>query len=235
MRKLLIIVLLGISSVQGQNALLMNTTRADLIEEDKGMNKLRWNASTYGGGFMFGPSENDSIAINLFKSYHFFFGSRFKLQPGPFFAVLFDQHFNWEGMSISQDQPKVFPDTISYRSQNLFQFAYDMSLSMRFNFNVSRGNHLGFYLDLGGYGGVGLFRWTTTKDRFDVNGEERRVKLTERRLGYMNRWRFGAEARLGFGRVMLYGRYRLNNTFKSSYAEDYPEPARITAGIQFDI
>ena len=93
-----------------------------------------------------------------------------------------------------------------------------------------RGNVLGRYLDLTGWGGWVVGTAHRTEDRPAAG--PRRVLTTERGLPYLRRWSYGLGLRLGAGRYAAVARYRLSDTFRPPDQARYPELPRWTVGLE---
>ena len=98
---------------------------------------------------------------------------------------------------------------------------------MRFNYG-RRGNQLGKYIDLGGYGNIVFDHTHFTKNK-KADGSTIRSRTTG--LNYYQLLNYGLSARVGFNKFVLFGQYRMSNMFYGD--KNLPELPRILAGLQF--
>jgi hypothetical protein len=100
---------------------------------------------------------------------------------------------------------------------------------LRLNYG-RRGNAIGRYVDVVGWGGWVLSSVHHTEDSPASAG--RKVQTAERGLSYVNRWSYGSGLRVGSGRFALVSRYRLSDVFRPAYRAQYPELPRWVLGLE---
>jgi hypothetical protein len=198
----------------------------DTVMGKHGPNLKNFSHFYLGLGFMAGAADSTGSDILYGRSTDLVIGYRYKLRFSNFFAVGYDLSFNSYKYALKQDSQKLVPDTIQHNKENLSFNNLGASLYMRFNYG-RRGNRVGHFIDLGGYGDWTFSAVNFTKDKRQ-NGNIVRTKISN--LDYFNSTNYGLTARLGFNRYVFYGNYRLSDIFKSS--KKLPEMPRLTIGLQ---
>src|SRR5690606_16514896 len=86
----------------------------------------------------------------------------------------------------------------------------------------------GTFIDLGAFAG---FTYRAVHYSIDYNyvPNSHRTKMRDIRLDYNQVYAYGLMGRIGFNRVILYGKYRMSDLFKAEYG--YPELPRYEAGL----
>jgi len=231
---IVLLVVLG-SSAQAQTKIRQYNRLTDTLPDtESGPNMKRHKQIYMSYGVMpIGASEDPGADIVPFLSNEFQFGYRYKRKLASFFAVGFDLGYSHRSYRLDQDSSKVFPTSKLVKMEKITYDGLQVGLYMRFNFDVNRGNYLGNYLDLGGYAeGYGAIRHIT-KEEFDIatpNGASRK-KTVSKGLVWSERYAYGAQARLGFGRFIVYGSYRLSDLVQNDVADAFPEMSRLTVGL----
>ncbi|MFO7723071.1 MAG: hypothetical protein R6V49_07605 [Bacteroidales bacterium] len=104
--------------------------------------------------------------------------------------------------------------------------ALTMDLTHRFNFG-RRGDQIGKYVDIGGYGSWNLGR---THDYQGSDGN-RDIQATFYAADYLSKTEAGLQFGIGYNAIGLYGRYRLTNLLMADHlAVDLP---RLIIGVEF--
>jgi len=229
MKKHLLIFLLFIISIVGfSQTVLFERKVTDTTLGTHGENLRNYSHFYIGFGFIAGQPDSAGSNILMGKSSNFVFGYRYKLKICKFYAIGYDLAFNTYAFGLKQEKEKSLPDTILHGKESFSYSTLGLSPYMRFNYG-RRGNRIGNFIDLGAYGDWKFSARTFTRDKLD-NGNI--VKVTTRKLKYLNPFNYGALARIGFGRYVIYGYYRLSDIFKTSDTYKFSELPRITVGVQ---
>ncbi|WP_375435510.1 hypothetical protein [uncultured Hymenobacter sp.] len=130
---------------------------------------------------------------------------------------------------LDQTSQKLLPTPALHHRESLVAAQWQLEGFVRLNVG-QRGNVLGRYLDLTGWGGWVMSTAHRYEDRPGTGAKK--VQVVERGLPYLERWPYGVGARLGSGRCAAVARYRLSDTFTSSYRTSYPELPRWTVGVE---
>ena len=231
---ILIFLLLFGGSAFGQTVLIGHDVEKDLSEPSAGYNRDYYLGSIWGGGLIFGPSETDSASINMGRSYQLHFGTRQKFQFGAFYALGSDFTFDFRSYSIRQDSLKRFPNAFINDKERLNLLDARYELYNRFNF-LKRGDHMGLYLDLGGYIGYTFYSRHITWNEYDLNGDKFKSKNVVRSLDYIRRFNYGLVGRIGYNFITFYFQYRLADLFRDDATYGFSDLPVYSAGISFDI
>lgn len=207
-----------------QEILLSQDVKGDTLRPIYGPNLKHFTHGYFGIDFPLYTNE-DVIYTNFGTSSVVNFGFRYKRKVSNTFAVGFDMGANLSGYRISQEAGKTIPDTIINDKEKFQINTLSGSAFMRLNIG-RRGNSIGNYFDVGGYGG-----WNMVKRHKTINENEdgEKVKLSTSRLNYIENFSFGLLARLGIERYAFTAAYRLSDAFVSS---SIPELPRLSLGLE---
>jgi hypothetical protein len=210
-----------------QEVMLHEDVTADVIKPTFGPNYRNFLHAFMGYGATFGGTEGPGTAIRYGNSGNFLIGVRYKYRVSNFFSWGAEGYYNSLFYSIKQDATKTFPDTLINDKERLTFHNLSAGLYLRFNLEKKRGNRVGSFIDLGGYG-----EWTFRLSQFTRNKlpDGRVVRSTTTGLDYFNSLNYGAVARLGFNRWIFFASWRFSDLFKNS--KNLPELPRLTVGIQ---
>ena len=207
-------------------SVLLHEDVKDTVLGKHGPNLKNFSHFYFGVGFINGKPDSTGSDINSARSLNIVLGYRYKLKICNFYSIGYDIAYNSYSYFLKQNSTKITPDTIIHEKEKLNFGNIGMSLYMRFNYG-RRGNHVGNFIDLGGYGDYTFAASNFTKDKLP-NGNIARTRISH--LHYFNSTNYGVLARIGFNRYVIYGNYRLSDIFKSSY--NFPELPRLTIGLQ---
>lgn len=202
----------------------------DSVTVKFGPNMKNFRHFYFGIGYIFGKPDSAGSAILQGSSMNYQIGYRYKLRLTNWFALGYDIAFSSYSYRLKQDSAKITPNKIIHDKEKISFSDLGAGLYMRFNYG-RRGNRIGNFVDLGGYADWIFTARNYYKDKNPVNGNVIQTTITH--LKYYNAYNYGAMARIGFNRYVLYGCYRLSDIFKKSYA--YPEFPRLTIGLQIGI
>jgi hypothetical protein len=219
-------IILLIASYSWSQTELMHQDVKDNVVGKRGPNLKNFSHFYMGFGFIVGSSDSLGSDVIAGRSTNFVLGYRYKFRISNFFAIGCDAAFNSYSFALKQNSTKFTPDTIIHGKEQLNLGNLGLSGYMRFNYG-KRGNRVGNFIDIGGYGDYRISGVNFTKDKLDNDNV---VKTRISHLDYFNSINYGALARIGFNRYVLYGTYRLSDIFESSY--NYPELPRLTIGLQ---
>jgi hypothetical protein len=157
------------------------------------------------------------------------YGIRYKRRLSNTFAVGYDLSLNWASYRIKNGDDKSIPDSAKHDKEKFKVNSLTPALYLRINAG-RRGNKIGNYLDLGGYGSWNWKKAYKTIDELD-NDEVKRVTFSK--LHYMESFSYGVLARVGVNRYAITARYRLSNLFKDTV--DYAELPRLSLGVEIGL
>lgn len=222
------------TNIQSQNVLLDEEIKDETPPSTYGPNQKKYAHFYIAYGVPVGPSESDSVAVNTFRSFEYIIGYRYKLKISSFYAIGFDLNFNSKVYNVKQDSFKLFPNKTIHNKEKLQMRSLGIDIYNRFNFG-KRGDILGNYLDVGAY-----LDWTPnptyiTYDKYSIVNAvgASNTRQLHKGLVYVNPINYGLLGRIGFGKFLIYGSYRLSDIFYKQFI--YTEFPRIIAGIQMGL
>ncbi len=215
-------------SVCAQEEILEMNPAVDTIEPVKGPNRKHFVHPFMSFGMCVDVGETGA-QVKQPRVDQFSFGIRYKRRLAEHFAWGWDLAYNVNDFSLKQDLIKTTPDSFLYDSQRMIFNIAQAGLFLRINYG-KRGNTLGKYIDLAGYGDVVFAHTLLTKYHLLDNSV---VRSRRSGLGYFQRLNYGAQVRFGFKKVIIYGQYRLSDMFYKP--ENFAELPRIIAGFQFSL
>lgn len=211
-----------------------NVFEKDSTKKEFGPNEKHYFHNYIAFGYVLDQPEKVGADIETFGSFDFMFGMRYKRRFNNFYAMGLDLRYRNTSLKLKQDSSKILPDNVLHDKEKLHFNAIDLEFYNRFNFG-KRGNHIGKFLDIGAYGNWNFSESHETKDEFKVaNYAGASVTyVSNKRLVYLNAFNYGLAARIGFGKFVLYGTYRLSDIVTANSI--YPELPRIVGGIQIGL
>jgi hypothetical protein len=241
---ILFVVVLNLVVFSGFNAqtIILKQTVPDQLEdddEDFGPNRDLFN-HTYGGlGFGIGnvSIENESLSpIKSFNSFSFYSGTRYYRNFNKLFAGVMDYQFSYDQsrLIIDEGDSIQFPVVKTDLKKAKYWFVkMGIALSLQVNLKPKRGNQLGAYITLGGYGNWLMFKRFSAKYENELSNYTDVTKVNLGKLKYLESFEYGPEVKYGRTNFALFARYRLSNYFKVKDAVwDFNELPRLTVGIQ---
>lgn len=147
----------------------------------------------------------------LFKGFHWNFGIG----------------YNWDNYRFKSRDDMMLHDSIGHDKVK-FRIQY-ASFNTGFRLQTSEDYSTSFYLEVNGYFNVKTFTKYTTWDKL----ESMKIVHSASRLSYVNPYNYGFEAKIGYGSISFYSRYRLSNIFDSE--SGYRELPRLALGITLEV
>ncbi|MBI1268624.1 MAG: hypothetical protein GC193_14480 [Cryomorphaceae bacterium] len=201
------------------------------------------NTKYYQHGFLqFGSvlniNANDSAQVR--SNFGLFsYGTRGKFKLLSWLAAGWDAKYTFSLYNIKQGDLNALADQ-TFKKQWLDRHAIDLGAHLRFNFD-RRGNTLGKYLDLGGYGGFAFgnrMKFSSADKASATTGGSNAQRTVFRKLQYVQPLHYGLQARLGFNRFAVCGYWRVSQLFKKvDYLHGgaaYPELPRLSVAIELN-
>lgn len=205
---LVAILLLSIFMVRAQVVVLDEVVNDSVKEKPFGPNQKHYVQSYYGFGTGFMLNE-ESTAKQISGTFRFEFGIRYKYKISEHFALGSDLYFAIDKHNFDLDQQA----SNSYKSEYYSLNSWGLSVFTRFNFG-KRGNTLGTYVDLFGYGqwnpdrSYTYFMEEDSTDPLLSHGATKQVVYN--RLDFLSKTSAGAGVRIGHKGVSLVASYRLS-------------------------
>lgn len=196
-----------------------------------GPNKDKYTHLFVSYGFLLGEPENDSASIIYGKSSTFQIGLLLKWRMKKWMELGLDVSYRYAAFHLQQDSSKVIPNR-QLHDKGKMRFN-DLMVTPFVRIKLRNKYHsTGTFIDLGGFAG---FTYRAVHYTIDYNlvANSHRTKMRDIRLDYNQDYSYGVMARLGFNRIIIYGKYRLSDLFKEKYG--YPELPRIEAGLMIGL
>ena len=142
-----LILLLSITFAKAQSVELEDNIKADTLSSNFGKNRFFYMHNTIGYGVNI-INQSDVYEAEQPGSGCFMFGYNFKWKANNLLAFGFDLMWNSYDYQLKQDDNKLFPDSLKHDKQKIMFNDIAISPYIRINFDVKRGDYLGYYLDL---------------------------------------------------------------------------------------
>jgi hypothetical protein len=234
-RKLLVTLAgcLGALSAPAQRVLLRAEPATDSMDVRYGPNRAFFQHVFLGYTPVAGRPAGPGADLQPFSSAELFLGMRYKFKLGNSAAAGFDVRYARLVYALEQNARKVVPSAQRHQRESLVLSQVQLEPYWRLSYG-RRGNVIGRYVDVSGWGGWAMAVTHRTEDAPGPTGGKR-LTSTEHGLRYLRRWPYGVGARLGAGRYALVGRYRLSRTFTASADPAYVELPRWLVGLELGI
>lgn len=226
--------LIGAPAVRAQGVLLRGNVAADTLRPNTGPNRAFFSHLYLGYAAVVGQFEGPGAALRYGRSGELVVGMRQKFRLSQTAAAGLDLRYARLVYHLVQNDQKILPTPDQHQKESFVLPQAQAEVYGRLNIG-QRGNVVGRYLDLTGWGGWIISSAHRYTDKPGPNGAGR-VDVTERQLNYIHRWSYGVGARLGSGRYALVARYRLADSFKKlADATRYPEFPRLVLGLELGV
>ena len=224
----LMLALLAEVPAYAQRVLLHSEVANDTVYNSFGPNRAFFNHLYLGYMPVVGRAAAGA-KLNHGNSAELMIGVRNKFRLSKPLSVGIDLRFVRLVYGLDQTSQKRLPTPALHYRESLVASQGQLEGFVRVNVG-QRGNVIGRYLDLTGWGGWVMSTAHRYEDRPGTG--VKKVKVVEHGLPYVKRWPYGVGARLGSGRFAAVARYRLSDTFTSAYQTSYPELPRWTVGVE---
>lgn len=182
-----------------------------LTLKKRGPNLDHYGHLYLGYGFIIGESERDSAEIIDGKSSAFSLGWLSKWRISRWYELGFDVTYHLSSYHIDQDSSKIVPNRVLHKKEKIVFNNIQVQPFQRIKLR-NRYHSTGMFIDFGGYFGYNYRVKNQTVER-DRHPQAGRTKTVHLRLKYTEDFEYGAFARIGFNRLMIYGRYRFSELF----------------------
>lgn len=241
MKKLLIVFYITIFSFNAfSQEVLMDTSSEGVYGSPVkfGPNKTHYLHSFVGLGFAASPAEGKGADILYGSSHSLEFGYRYKIKFAEFLAMGLDLSYIYQAYHIKQTDEKTIPNPVIHDKEKFKLNNINSAVFFRINYD-KRGNIIGKFIDLGAYG---LFTYHVNRlyGDFSVNNAVSGgdyVVVSEKNLNYFENLNYGAFARFGFEKFVVFGKYRLSNMFTPDFKSyvSTAELPRLEIGIEMSL
>jgi len=226
----IILFLFGFHFVNGQEVLLEKDVESDTLPKTWGPNRANFGHLYIDYGMFATNAESKFAEILQAKSYTFSIGYRYKKKICELYSVGLDFGYYEVTYFLRQYDLKILPNDITHDKEKYNFDNFYMEIYNRFNYG-KRGDHIGNFIDIGGYGNLAFSIHHITIDR-DIENDNfaEEVEVKNKKLTYTEIYSYGLRARIGFNRYVISANYRLSDLFKDSY--NLPELPRLSCGLQ---
>lgn len=218
---------------QAQRPLLSTSVAVDTARQTYGPNRRHFRHLYVAYLPVLGPAGGAGAKLRPWASAELNVGLREKLQLAGPLAIGADVRYAYLRYSLAQRADKVLPDATLHHREALALHRLDLEGWLRLRFG-RRGNTVGHYLDVGGWGGWVAATAHHTEDEPN-SARAKRLSVTETGLPYLGRWSYGVGGRLGSQRLALTVRYRGSDTFRPAWQGAYPELPRWLVGLEVGV
>jgi hypothetical protein len=222
--------LLAVPAARAQRVLLRSNVGTDTLRSKVGPNRAFFQHFYLGYDAVVGRANGPGADLRSGASGQVLLGVRQKYRLNQTAALGFDLRYARLVYQLAQNDRKVLPTSTQHKREHLALPQFQAEAFARLSLS-RRGNVVGNYLDLLGWGGWVISTAHHYEDSPGPTGSGR-VEVTERELNYIRRWSYGVGARLGSGRYAVVARHRLSDTFTSAAATRYPELPRWVVGLE---
>jgi hypothetical protein len=229
----LLTLLAAVPAAQAQRVLFRADPATDSMQVRYGPNRRFYQHVFLGYAPVAGRPDGSGAELRYFKSAEPFIGVRNKFRLSKAASVGFDVRYARLVYALEQNSQKRLPDATLHQQESIVLSQVQLEPFVRLGFG-RRGNVIGRYLDLSGWGGWVMATSHRTEDEPGTNGSARTV-VVEHGLPYLRRWPFGVGTRLGSGRYALMARYRLSDTFARGANPAYAELPRWLVGLELGL
>lgn len=201
--------------------------------------------TTYWGfGFVVGPDEYNYGEMLYGTSTDFVYGVRnFIGKKEGRVKLGTSYYYRYQDYRLEQNQDKTFPTTTLFDKEKIITHSIGLELFGRVRFDQKLSKKHGLGLDLGVWGE--WYAGSRHKTKLDLDEtvapySKEAVSITKK-LDYLNRWHYGALARLNLKNFNIYGIYRLSNIFKDDFKRtdtenyDFGDFSPFTVGISLEL
>jgi hypothetical protein len=204
------------------------------LDDDFGPNRKRFSHpyASYGSfANVYDHTGNNQDKIYFLKSLDLGSGTRSYLNIGRVYSITFDTHLSMRmfGLRVENDTPlPLSKENLNKAKYWLGSFGF--SIGNHFNFKPNRGNQLGTYLHIGGYGNLNFLRRFTgyynesTLIPFDY-------KINLKNFKEIELLDYGLAVRYGKSNFTFFAKYRISDFFKNKIYS-LNELPRVTFGIE---
>jgi hypothetical protein len=209
--------------------IIEETPENNYKEQLFGANRKHFVHTYFSYGIPALPAEGKGSEVLPFYSTNFDWGLRYKLKANNVYSFVSDLAYFGDSYALKQTSYKSFKGNTRHDEEYLNLQYMSIRVFNRFNFG-KRGNHLGYYVDLGGSADLMVGSNHSTQDKL-TDGSK--VTVTHSKLPYVNRFAYGLSANIGFNRIGVFARYRLSDVFRNE--EIYSEVPRLWTGLQVSL
>lgn len=216
-----------------------NVKDLDLEKPVYGANHRHFTHFYVGYEFITDKVKGEGLEVVLGRSMAILSGYRYKLKLAKYLAVGADIDYFYMSYFLKQNDSKVVPNNIKHELERLIFHNLGTEFYVRVNFG-RRGNSIGKFIDVATYANWAFSQKHYYEDKIDDKNNPYRnglIKVTNKKLNYINDFNYGLRARLGFGKLVFSATYRITDMFTKDLKKDVAdvELPRVSIGLQLGL
>lgn len=222
---IILLLLFGILQVPATAQQLVFEKQVDSLpdHENFGPNRRHFYHPFFSTSITLPGSDGSTIRTDQILNGSINLGFRYKIKLARPVAMIAECGINSNHFSISQNDGKIFPDTLSHLSQSIRSKGLFGGFFLRIRTGQS-GDYLGKYVDLGIKVQADIHNRLITKDDVYSTGHLPYVidKTTTTAMRVNQPLNYWVSGRIGFDRLSLIASYRLSRIIEESLVQDLP-------------
>ncbi len=185
------------------------------------------------------PDNGNDAEIFYGKSHSVSYGIRYRIKLSSFFAIGTGLNYTYYVWHFKQTDNKKIPTSNIYDKEKLKINALEADVFFRIKISNNKKSPVGNFVDIGIHEDYGFSTKRQFKNYLNIPGTEGFATYTGENsdLNYLNKFNFGAELRIGFGSVVLFGKYRLSDMFTKDFKKfvSPTELQRLSIGFELGL
>ncbi len=204
-----------------------------------GPNKTHYVHAYFNFLFATPPEEGNDADIFYGKTHSISYGVRYRFKIADFFAVGAGLNYTYYAWHFKQTENKKIPTSALYDKEKLKINTLGADVFIRFKIGKNKKSSVGNYIDAGAYADWDYYdsrQFTNFVNNTNSDGYSTYTGINSK-LNYLNKINYGAELRLGYGKIVLFGKYRLSDMFTPDYKQlvSNTELPRLMIGLEIGL
>ncbi len=222
MKNLIIIFLIfSVSIISGQTNDTIKTVNKHKRSHEFGPKNMHYAHAYFNFLFALPPEEGTDADIFFGKSHSVSYGIRYRFKIAGFFALGAGINYTYYAWHFKQYDAKKIPSSTIYDKEKLKINALGADVFIRFMFGKNKKSPVGNYADIGAYGDWDFYdsrQYTNFVNQTNPDGYKTNTGINSK-LNYLTKINYGPELRLGYGKTVLFAKYRISDLFTPEYKE----------------
>ncbi len=178
---------------------------------------------------MITPPDQDDANIKFGNSFNLGIGVRKKFKVSPVYSLGWQLELEYTDYKFKKDPAILSPVGSTIDTRRFDVSSLSLGFFNRFNFDPSRGNILGTYLDLGITGSLAY----SMKEVYKYSTGYGNAVSKIGNLDYVNIIQSEVFAKIGYNKISVWAKYRFTDLFKASFVVQ--ELPRMAVGIELGL
>lgn len=216
-------------SLSAQTDLLHEWVSIDSLEKERGPNRELYTHGYYSVGFYAGKNalSGNNVLDSKASSNRMTIGTRSKYRFSDYFAVGADQEYGYTTLKYNAGLATAKVDSGGYDKNKINTADFGVGLFARFQF-FKRGDRIGGYIDVGGFGRWYYFTRFVGVNKFEPGGASKAQKNIYRWTSFTEPIQYGYFVRVGYENIM----FQFNHRVVDYFAKRWPQVAPFELSIQ---